>query len=223
LAARSSLATHGGSIRAIFLGESAGWLNDFGYSYDGNPASVASYSAFTDIQACANTPYAVNMHFGDHVDIGLAAETAGTFDFWLNAVGGSGLVDPVTPTVHGGVYTVFNPAGSSPSIAPGNLVYLQQPLMVNTWTPSTLSYRDVATYVVGFEDSRPDGRIDGDYSDLLIGFQFFVPTGTPSDVRVSGENTPVPEPTFYGWVAALGLLGLIVQRSLAAARRRRGL
>lgn len=221
LAERSRVDTHGGDIRTIFLGESAGWLNDFGYSYDGKPASAASYSVFTDIQACANTPYAVNMHFGDFVDVGLAAGAADTFDFWLNAVGGSGLVDPSTSTVHGGVYSVFNPTGSSPSIAPGNIVYRREPLMVSTWEPATMSYRDVATYVVGFEDSRPDNRIDGDYSDLVIGFQFFVPTGMPLDSRVSAELAPVPEPAYYAWAAAVGLLGLTVQRSLTAVRRRR--
>jgi hypothetical protein len=223
LAARSSLGAHGGDIRAIFLGESAGWLNDFGYSYDGNPASASSYTVFTRIQACPDTPYPVNVHFGEYVDVGLAAGAADSFDFWLNAVGGSGLVDSSTSTVNGGVYTVFNPAGSSPSIAPGNIVYRQQPLMVSTWEPATMSYRDVATYVVGFEDSRPDNRIDGDYSDLVIGFQFFLPTAVHFDAPNSAAIAPIPEPTFYGWVAAVGLLGLIVQRSLAAARRRRGL
>jgi hypothetical protein len=223
LAEWSRMGAQGGDIRTIFLGESAGWLNDFGYSYDGNPASAASFSIFRDIQACPDTPYPVNVHFGDYVDIALAAGAAESFDFWLNAVGGSGLVDPSTSTVHGGVYTVFNPAGSSPSISPGNVVYLQQPLMVSTWDPATMSYRDVATYVVGFEDSRPDNRIDGDYSDLLIGFQFFVPTAVHFDAPNSAAVAPIPEPASYAWIATFGLLVLIAQRGVAVVRRRRRL
>ena len=217
LAERSRMDAHGGDIRAIFLGESAGWLNDFGYSYDGNPASAGSFSVFSDIQSCPDSPFPVNVHFGDYVDIGLAAGAADSFDFWLNAVGGSGLVSPSTSSVQGGVYTVFNPSGSSPSIAPGNVVYLLQPLMVSTWEPATMSYRDVATYVVGFEDSRPDNPIDGDHSDLLVGFQFYLPTAT----HFFAENAAVPEPVSYAWVAAVGLLGLILQRGLAVVRRRR--
>ena len=217
---RARLNARGGSVRAIFLGESAGWLNGFGYCYDGNPAGAASYSIFSSIQACARSPEPINVHFGDYVDIPFSAGSVGAFDFWLNAAGGDGPDYPPTPSLRGGVYSVFNPSGSSPNLSPGNTVFLQQPLIVSTWDPAVADYRNIVTYVVGFEDSRADKRIDADYSDLVVGFQFFVPAGTPLAASISAESAAVPEPAATLWLGALVLCGLLLCRRFFALRAR---
>jgi len=215
LAERNRINGTGGTIRAIFLGESAGWLNDFGYSYDGQPASASSYTVYRDIQALSGTNQPVNVAFGNSIDLALGVGSAGQFDFWLNAVGNSGSSNDGVAGASGGVYTVFDPSGSSPYIPPGNVRYLQEPLMVNTWVPALERYVDVATYVVGFEDSRLDNPIDGDYSDLIMGFQFYILDAWPLDQKTGSASVPIPEPSTYSCLAAVGLLALLTRRSLA--------
>jgi hypothetical protein len=220
LAERARINSNGGTIRAIFLGESAGWLNHFGYAYDGVPSSSNSYTAFRDMQANPGTPYPVNMSFGNYIDLNLGLGSASSFDFWLDAVGSDSQANPGSPTADGGVYTVFNPAASSPSIPPGNALYLQEPLMVSTWLPALGEYRDIATFIVGFEDSRMDRPIDADYSDLIMGFQFFVPEGFPYRLQAAAEFAPVPEPSSYACLGAIVLVALMLRRGIAVSRRR---
>jgi hypothetical protein len=214
LAQKVGLNSTGGFIRAIFLGESAGWLNDFGYTYDSDPSSPGSFTVFSNIQANVSSLYPVDISFGDYVDISMPLGIAASFDFWLNGVGGNGPVNPATPTTNGGGYTMFNNGGSSPNIPPGNVLYLQEPLMVSTWAASLGIYQDTATYIVGFEDSRLDHPIDRDYSDLIMGFQFFVP-----DLQ-HFDPPPVPEPASYACFATCGLLALMIMRSLRLLRQR---
>jgi len=215
LAQKTRLDSTGGLIRAIFLGESAGWLNDFGYTYDGAPSSPGSFTVFSNIQANVSSVYPVDISFGDYVEISLSAGGAASFDFWLNGVGGNGPVNPATPTSNGGVYTMFNNGGSSPNIPPGNVLYLQEPIMVSTWDANLGFYQDIATFIVAFEDSRLDHPIDRDYSDLIMGFQFLVP-----DLH-RFDPPPVPEPTTYACFAACGLLAVIILRSLSPLPRKR--
>ena len=208
-AARATIATSGGTFRGIFTGETAKWQNDFGYSYNGQPASSESFTVFSNIQAL--TPATVA--FGDHVDITFnAGDPAMAFDWWFNGTDSFTTTNPTPPTANGGVYTVFNPLNSSPYIAPGNVRFAQSPLMVSTWIPSAGMYQDVATYLVSVEDWRLDRQTDADYSDFIFALQFFGPGGTPI-----GE-TPVPEPSTYGLMGAVGLLGLAAWRRKKAAK-----
>jgi hypothetical protein len=201
---RSQVNTLGGSIRTIQVGDSGQWLNDFGITLDGNPASASSFTVLSDIQAKTGTPYPVNFTFGSYFDVNFGIGAAASYDVWLNGVGGDGLVNPVPPTQFGGVYTAFNPANSMPYNAPGNVMWTTTALMVNTWIPTLGVYMDVPTYLVGFEDWKLNNGSDKDFNDAMFAFQFFKPDGTPF--------TPVPEPSTYGLIGAVALLGLVAAR-----------
>lgn len=202
----------GGTIRMIFVGESAGWLNDFGYTYSGNPTGPGSFTGFRNISAGIPNE---TIRFGDHLDVTLAPGEPRTFDFWFNGVGASG-VDTSAPNSLGGVYTLIHPENSTPFLGTGNALWAQSPILVNTWIPATSSYTDVATYLVGLEDWRSDRSGDGDGNDFFLGFQIYFSQGTPLDPEAALELQPVPEPATYGALAALGLLGIACFR----ARRR---
>jgi len=64
---------------------------------------------------------------------------------------------------------------------------------------------DVSTYIVGLEDWRLDRQSDADYSDTILALQFFTDSGAPI-------TPPVPEPSTYGLIGAVALLGLVAVR-----------
>ncbi len=199
----ASINTTGGTIQTIFVGESAGWKNNFGYSYDGNPSSVQSFSLFNNIQAPGNPAN------GTYTDIVLNAGQASTFDFWLDAVGNQ------PGGEFGGVYTPIHETNSTPYIAPGNVVWATSAIEVPTWVQSLNNgaggTEDVATYLVGFEDWRLDSnQVDKDYNDFVFAIQLFDQNGTPF--------TPVPEPSTYGLIGAAALLGLVARRRFASKK-----
>jgi len=195
----------GGFVRVIFTGESALWLNDFGYSYNGIPSSASSFTLFKDVQALAP---GANIAFGDNAVIGLTAGQASTFDLWLNGVGDKPA--PTPPTSNGGVYTVFHPSNSSPYVSPGNVMFAQSPLSVNTLKLDGTGYENVNTYLVSAEDFRLDRGSDKDYNDFMFGLQFYDSKGNPF--------TPVPEPSTYGMIGGVALLGLIARRRFKAKK-----
>jgi hypothetical protein len=199
---------NGGSIRAIFLGESAGWLNDFGYTTTGNPADVVttpglewtsgSFSLWNDIQAVAPGS---GIAFGQYADISLAIGQASQFDFWINGANSFSTVNgPVASP--GGYYTAFDPSRGNPAVA--NVRWTQSALTVRNYVDGTLANDQwAATYLVGFEDVRPHAA-DGDHNDFMFAVQFFDSNGRPF--------SPVPEPSTYGLIGAVALLGLVARR-----------
>lgn len=201
---RNKVNAEGGTIRAIFLGESAGWLNDFGYTRSGNPAGAGSYSVFNDIQSVSPA----NIFFGQYIDIKFAIGGAANFDFWLN---GSNSFNTTNTAFGGGVYTAFNPSNSVPYNAPGNVSWTIKPILVNTYINATIGYAEVPTFLVGFEDLNPsNGWFDNDQNDFMFAVQFLKSDGTPF--------TPVPEPSTYGLIGAVALLGLVAHRRLKAKK-----
>jgi hypothetical protein len=203
-AALAQINATGGSVRVIFTGESALWLNDFGYSYNGIPSSASSFTLFKDVQAVSPA----NIAFGDNALIGLTAGQASTFDLWLNAVGDKPA--PTPPTSNGGVYTVFHQSNSTPYIAPGNVMFAQSALGVNTQKLDLSGYENVNTYLVSIEDFRLDRGSDRDFNDFTFALQFYDSKGNPF--------TPVPEPSTYGMIGGVALLGLIARRRFKAKK-----
>jgi hypothetical protein len=197
LSMMSQINADGGSIRVIFLGESAGWWNDFGYTYSGLPADLAnSFSLWNNIQSVAPD---TNIVFGDNATISLAKGEASTFDFWLNGANAGNWPNPA-PGAPGGVYTAFNPANGESAV---NVSWTQSYISVRSYVDGTLAndYWN-KTYLVGFEDIRGGG--DADYNDFMFAVQFFKSDGTPF--------TPVPEPSTYGLMGAAALLAFVARR-----------
>ena len=202
--ALTSINTTGGTVRAIFVGESAGWYNNFGYSYDGNPSSAQSFSLFNNIQGAGATPTITS---GQYADIVLSAGQASTFDFWLDGVGNQ------PGGANGGVYTAIHQSNSSPYILPGNVLWASSAIEVPTFVQSLNGglggWEDVATYLVGYEDWNLNSA-DKDYNDFVFAIQLFDQNGTPF--------TPVPEPSTYGLIGAAALLGLVARRRFASKK-----
>ena len=202
------------TFRAIFVGASAGWQNDFGYTYTGELQGPDAFTVFKNIstESPGNT-----ISFGDHVDIPIVPGENLTFDFWLNGVGGMGEVNPTPPTETGGVYTVIHPTNGQPYVAQGNIAWAQSPLMVSTWMST--GYEDVATYLVGLEDWRLDRGSDNDRNDFLFAIQIFERHGTPFEPAPPFGLSSVPEPSTYGVLGVVALLGVAVVRRIRRADR----
>jgi len=203
-AIKNNLNSTGGSVRAIFVGETAGWLNSFGYTYAGVTTDARSYTVFKDIQTVG--PQA-NISFGQYIDLSLVRGQASTFDFWFNAAGGSGPISQQSQLNDGGVYLAFgtqNLAGSS------QFLWAQTPLSVNTWIPALGSYRPVDSFLVTVEDWRISSSSDRDYSDFRFALQYFDTDGMPL--------TSIPESA--SWALWSGVFALSFTLILRLSKRR---
>jgi hypothetical protein len=189
----TTLNTNGGIIRTIFLGESAQWVDSFGYTYSGAFAGPESFTAFAKVEANPSSGIPVNAEFGQYFDVNLAAGAATKFDFWFQGENAT----------YGGDYTLFHPSDSSP--ASENVLWGQQSITANTWNATLNAYVDVSTYVVGIGDWRQGQGRDGDFSDGVYAFQFYTPSGAP-------DLTAVPEPSTYGLIGSAALLALVALR-----------
>lgn len=204
------------TFRSIFVGASAAWQNDFGYTYTGSLQEPDAFTVFKDI---STTGPGSTVAFGDYVDVPLLPGENQTYDLWLNGVGGPGQPSPTTPTEFGGVYTVIHPSQSAPYVGSGNISWAQSPLMVSTWIPALNAYQDIATYLVGVEDWRLDRGSDNDRNDFLFAIQLFPFRGGPLEQAPASDLGPVPEPATYGWLAAASLIGLGAYRRIRKTDR----
>lgn len=194
-------------IRVIFLGETAGWLNDFGFTLAAptnvNVAGSTSSTFAPGVAATAGTDVD-NATMADFTfwDFFLTPAAFSNFDIWFNT--GSETAGTVAPTTQGGLYSAFHPSWDNPNENPGfpKAAWSQGfTLQTNTATGTV----NATTYILSFEDLRKEHPLqDKDYSDLILAVQILGKDGTP--------NGGVPEPTTYGVIGAAALLGLITIR-----------
>jgi hypothetical protein len=199
------------AIRVIYFGESAGFKNDFGYTFgaptvvSGPPstASTAHASARTlagdiDSSIPAPTPFT-------YWDIPVTAATFASFDIWLSSSDSFDSTNP-TPTLNGGLYHAFHDSWDNPSEA-GSKASWSQAFVLNTDYFDTglgsIVTVGATTHLLSFEDVR-NIHSDSDYSDLVLGIQIIREGGRP--------NTGVPEPKTYGVIGAAALLAIITVR-----------
>jgi hypothetical protein len=207
----------GGSVKVVFLGETAGNNNDFGYvkfpnvGGIGNTANL-SYLA-TDIENSLNG--GGNIGSGQEAYVHYSAGE--TVDFFLYNSG--------DPYANGGLgaWFVLGQGGLEAYLhgqaLPGYQHYRWTTQSV--WTKYANEYGVetegfVDTLLVSFEDftfaqtnpnEAPPIVIPGaDYSDFIFAFQFL-------------PNQAVPEPSTYGLMGAAALLGLVGYRRFKASKK----
>jgi hypothetical protein len=196
----------GGTVKTIFLGESAGSLTDFGY---------IKSPILSPIESNTFVPLATDID-NNNGFIASGWETYASYgagqvlDFWIN---NPGTYNP------GGAYFSFA-FGTTSAYAQGDATSHTRYTWKNVMTTfqndlGVVVTENVLTLVVAFEDLRPgNGQsgeaptpVDGDYSDFIVAFQFL-----PTQVAV-------PEPSTYGLIGAGALLGLVGYRRFKASKK----
>lgn len=194
-AARQSLQQTGGTLRVIFVGETAGWLNDFGYTYSGNSAGQDSFTVWKDIQSFGKNP---NLAFGDYFDLSFGPGETSGLDLWFKANGGWQKT-LCGSEYTGGTYTLFGSPGD-----PSQFLWADRSLAVNTWIPSISTSLLVDTYLIGLEDWRLGRGADGDFNDFRFAIQFLDRAGGPLAV--------IPESSFLPLISGMFVLGFALLR-----------
>lgn len=173
----------GGSVQVTLLGKTAGWENDFVVSNSAVP------STYTPLLTGINSS---NLHSGWQTSVEYAAGTS--LEFWMNSGGDMG---------QGGLFSAFGSMNLFAGADSTSHVRWQTRDVTTTFFNGTSTVtQDVKTLLIGFEDTRMGVSFyDGDFNDFVVGFQF-LPSQLP----------PVPEPSTYGLLGGVALVGLIAAR-----------
>lgn len=186
-------------VEYVFLGETAGWWDDWGYRRTTPnleaPPTVTEDLIADGVQALAPA----NRWFGDYGYFNLAPGE--TLDFFVNGTQTTIAGDGDNPGgLDGGRYYVFDrslnvPISSSMQSYFGNLTPKTSPGLRDP----KVALPGEAFTIVGFEDIRLGANWqDGDFNDFIFAFRAVldIPQG------------PVPEPSTYGLIGAAALLAL---------------
>jgi type II secretory pathway pseudopilin PulG len=179
----------GGSVKVIFLGETAGWQNDFVYTSSSAPGTINTL--ITDIENSLVAPFG-NVQSGHETVVSYSAGSS--LDFWLNSGGAIG---------EGGLFSAFSAtnlfAGSDTSV---HTRWSLRNVTTTYFNGTSVVTGEIPTVLIGFEDVRQGlSYYDADFNDFVVGFQF-LPTQMP----------PVPEPSTYGLIGAAALMGIAAWR-----------
>lgn len=173
----------GDQIYVTYLGKTAGALNDFGVNLGGTNASgPGAYTLWSSID---NGVPAI----GTQYNFGYTGSPL-NIDFWLNSI----------DAAYGGTYSMFYPATSDPSNS-GEPTYNYSARGKVFDVNDSLSGRDRSVLVIAIEDWR---GFDSDFTDMFFAIEIYDRDGNP--------QFPVPEPSTYGLIGAMLLLGLVVVR-----------
>ena len=180
--------SQGGSVKVIFLGETAGWTNDFVFTSSDAPGSINPL--ITNIENSTLTPG--NIVSGEETVVSYGAGS--TLDFWLNS-GGS--------ATQGGLFSAFTSenlfAGSDTSV---HTRWSIRNVTTTYFDGSSVVTAEIPTVLIGFEDVRQGVSFyDADFNDFVVGFQF-----------LPEQDVPVPEPSTYGMIGVAALGALIAAR-----------